>query len=140
MRPDAGPTDAVVARGQGCPRSDAVNAPDADVISACMGAAVELQRSRLLIDALEGENAALNERLDTEKRATAILTELNETRKRETDALATVIAAKNETIAARDAVITTQDKLIDALKKKKPSPFRRIGDILLGAAAAIVLL
>lgn len=105
-----------------------------------MGAAVELQRSRLLIDALEGENAALNERLDTEKRATAILTELNETRKRETDALATVIAAKNETIAARDAVMTTQDKLIDALKKKKPSPFRRIGDILLGAAAAIVLL
>ena len=105
-----------------------------------MGAAVELERSRLLIDALEGENAALKDRLDTEKRTTAILTELNETRKREAEALTAVVVAKNETIAARDAAIATQDKLIDALKKKKPSPFRRIGDILLGAAAAIVLL
>ena len=105
-----------------------------------MGVAVELERSRVLIDALEGENAALKERLDTEKRTTALLTELNETRKTEASALRDAIAARNETIAARDAVVAGQDKLIEALKKKKPNPFRRIGDILLGAAAAIVLL
>ena len=110
-----------------------------DVIDRCAAAVDELKASRALIDALDAENLSLKSRLETEKRTTAILTELNETRKSESDALRKAIDAKNETIAARDAVITTQDKLIDALKTKKPSPWRRLGDILIGAAAIAVL-
>lgn len=110
-----------------------------DVIDRCSAAVDELKASRVLIDTLDAENASLKSRLETEKRTTAILTELNETRKSESEALRKAIDSKNETIAARDAVITTQDKLIDALKTKKPSPWRRLGDILIGAAAIAVL-
>ncbi len=110
-----------------------------DIIAACSAAVDELKASRVLIEALDGENTSLKSRLETEKRTTAILTELNETRKSESDALRKAIDAKNETIAARDTVIATQDKLIDALKTKKPSAWRRLGDILIGAAAIAVL-
>ena len=110
-----------------------------DLIAACAAAIDELKASRTLLDALDAENASLKSRLETEKRTTAILTELNETRKSETDALRKAIEAKTETIAARDTVIATQDKLIDALKTKKPSPWRRLGDILIGAAVIAVL-
>ncbi|MEQ1645105.1 MAG: hypothetical protein ABL959_16770 [Pyrinomonadaceae bacterium] len=113
--------------------------PRSDIISACSAAVDELKASRVLIDALDAENASLKSRLETERRTTAILTELNETRKSESDALRKAIDAKNESVAARDAVIKTQDKLIDALKTKKPSPWRRLGDILIGAAAIAVL-
>lgn len=92
-----------------------------------------------MIDALDAENASLRSRLETEKRATAILAELNETRKSEAEALRKAIDAKNETIAAKDAVITSQDKLIEGLKHKKSSPWRRLGDILIGAAAIAIL-
>ncbi len=109
------------------------------MIDRCSAAVDELKASRVLIYALDAENASIKSRLETEKRTTAILSELNETRKSESDALRKAIDAKNETIAARDAVITTQDKLIDALKTKKPSPWRRLGDILIGAAAIAVL-
>src|SRR5687768_7400686 len=47
-----------------------------DSLGACMAVAVELERSRILISALESENRLLTERLETEKRTTAILTEL----------------------------------------------------------------
>ena len=110
-----------------------------DVLAACAAAVNELKASRTLLDALDAENASLKSRLETEKRTTAILTELNETRKSETEALRKAIEAKTETIAARDTVIATQDKLIDALKTKKPSPWRRLGDILIGAAVIAVL-
>ncbi len=110
-----------------------------EVIASCAAAVEELRASRSLIDALEVENRALTERLATEKAATAILTELNETRRSESVALKNTIAAKNETITAKDAVIASQDKLVEALKKKTPSPWRRLGDILLGAAAIAVL-
>jgi hypothetical protein len=109
------------------------------VIKACAAAVDELKASRALIDALEGENRALNERLETEKRTTAILTELNETRKSESDSLRSVIASKNETIAAQDKVIASQDKLVAQLKTRKRSPLSRIGDILLGAAVFAIL-
>jgi hypothetical protein len=88
---------------------------------------------------LENENAALSARLDTEKKATALLSELNESRKSETASLREALAAKNEAIAAKDAVIAAQEKLIDALKKKKTSPWKRLGDILIGAAVIAVL-
>lgn len=116
----------------GSPRSDALTA-------ACSAVADELLASRVLIDALDTENASLKDRLATEIKLTALLTELNTTRRTENDALRTALAAKNETIAAKDAAMASQDKLIDALKRKKPSPWRRLGDILLGAGAIAVL-
>jgi hypothetical protein len=112
---------------------------NSQLASACAAAADELAASRTLIDALETENAALKERLDTEKRTTALLTELNETRKSETEALRTALAAKNETFTAKDAVIAGQDKLIETLKRKKSSPWKRIGDVLIGIGVAVVL-
>jgi len=113
--------------------------PRSDIVTACAATVDELKASRLLIDALDAENGSLKSRLETEKRTTAIFTELNETRKSETEALRNAIFAKNETIVARDAVIATQDKLIEALKAKKPNPWRRIGDILLGVGVMAVL-
>ena len=104
-----------------------------------MATAVELEKTRVLILSLEQENQALNERLETEKQATALLTELSETRKGENNALKAAVAAKNETIAAKDAVIASQDKLVAALKTKKRSPLSRIGDILIGAAIFAIL-
>lgn len=104
-----------------------------------MAAAVELERTRVLVATLESENNALKDRLDTEKRAAAIFTELNETRKGESEALKAAIMAKNETIAAKDAVIASQDKLIEALKAKKSSPWRRLGDVLIGATVFAIL-
>jgi len=68
-----------------------------------------------------------------------LLTELNETRKSQADALLTAISANHETLAAKDAVITAQDKLIQALKRKKPSPWKRLGDVLLGVGLGMVL-
>lgn len=108
-------------------------------LSACMAAAIELEETRDLVSALENENVALNERLETEKQRSAILTELDETRKSENDALRSAVAAKNETIAAQDKVIASQDKLAAALKGKRRSPLGRIGDILIGAAIFGVL-
>ena len=69
--------------------------------SACNAAADELRASRILIDALETENAALRSRLETEKRANELLTELNETRRAENEALKVTVTSKNETIAAK---------------------------------------
>lgn len=104
-----------------------------------MATAVELEKTRVLVTAIENENRAVKERLETEKRTTVILTELNETRKSESEDLRTAITAKNETITAKDAVIASQDKLIIELKKKKSSPWRRLGDILIGAAIFTIL-
>lgn len=104
-----------------------------------MATAVELSGTRELVTALENENRALTERLETEKKTTAILQELNQTRKNETNALRDALAAKNETILAQDKVIASQDKLVETLKNKKRSPLGRIGDILIGAAVFAVL-
>src|SRR5258706_8303156 len=109
------------------------------LVSSCMATAVELEKTRILVGALESENSTLKTRLETEKRAMAILSELNETRKSEADALKAALAAKNETIAAKDAVIASQDKLVAALKTKKSSPWRRLGDVLIGAAVFAIL-
>lgn len=92
-----------------------------------------------MADALGSENAALKTRLDTEKQTTALLNELNETRKSETESLRSAIAAKNEALAAKDAVIASQDKLIAALNKKKASPWKRLQDVLIGAAIFAIL-
>lgn len=99
----------------------------------------ELAASRVLIDALERENAALKRRLETETAANALLTELNAVRKSETETLRTALAAKNETIAAKDAALAAQEKLIAELRRKKTSVWKRIGDIAIGAVAGAVL-
>ena len=109
------------------------------LVNSCNAVADELRALRILIDALETENAALKERLETQKLATQHLTELNETRRRESEALKETVAAKNETIAAKDSAIAAQDKLIEHLKTKKRSVWSRIGDILIGAAAVAIL-
>ncbi|CAN5485975.1 hypothetical protein BH10ACI3_BH10ACI3_23130 [soil metagenome] len=104
-----------------------------------MAVAVELEKTLVLVNALDAENAALNSRLGSEKQTTALLTELNATRRSEAEALRAAVTAKNETIAAKDGVIASQDKLIEALKSKKTSPWRRLGDILVGAAVIAIL-
>jgi hypothetical protein len=108
------------------------------LINSCAAAVEDLARSRILADALERENALLRERLETEKRTSAVLLELNETRKTEAVSLRETVAAKNETIAAKDGVIAAQDKLIETLKKKKTSPLKRLGDVLLGVGLLAV--
>ncbi|MFN2502147.1 MAG: hypothetical protein ABR530_09060 [Pyrinomonadaceae bacterium] len=130
MDTDAGSSPAAVSR-----RTPA----EPNVIPACMAAADELAKSRVLVTALESEITVARQRLDTEKQTTAILTELNSTRRAEADALRQAVTTKDETIAAKDGVIAAQDKLVDALKKKRPSPWRRIGDILVGVAVAAIL-
>ncbi len=104
-----------------------------------MATAVELQKTQTLVAALESENRQLAARVHSEKNHTAILTELNDARRSEIDALRATIIAKNQTITAKDAVIASQEQLVEALKHKKPSVWRRVGDLLLGAAAIAVL-
>lgn len=104
-----------------------------------MAAANELEKTRVLVGELETENQLLTERLMTEKMATTLLTELNQTRSRETEALRVTIAAKNEVITAKDAVIATQDKLIVTLKRNKSSPWKRLRDVLIGAGTVVLL-
>ncbi len=82
------------------------------IINACAAAVNELAKTRLLIEALERESKLISERLETEKKAAAVLQEVNRTRSSEAEALLSAVAAKNETIAAKDAVIAGQDKLV----------------------------
>ncbi len=109
------------------------------VTATAQNSSEELRLADRLIEVLERENSALKTRLDTERSANSILKELNETRKSETEALRQTVAAKNETIAAKDAVITAQDKLIAGLKTSRPSIWKRLGDIAIGAAAGAIL-
>lgn len=81
----------------------------------------------------------MRERLDTEKRTTHLLGQLNQARTAETDALRTALAARNAETDAKDAVIEKQAEMISLLKQKRTSPWRRIGDVLIGAAAALIL-
>jgi hypothetical protein len=99
----------------------------------------ELAKTRVLVGALERENQVVKEPLETEKRTTVLMKELIHTRQQESDALRATLNAKNEAIAAKDVVIDSQDKLISTLKKNKSSPWRRIGDILIGAAVFAIL-
>ena len=112
---------------------------DTRASSACAAAVSELEASRRLIDLIDRENKLLKDRLETETRTTAVLTELKASRRAESEALKTALAAKTETLAAKEEVIAAQQKLIDSLKTKKSSPWKRLGDILIGVAAGMVL-
>ena len=95
----------------------------------------ELSATRRLVEVLERENGLLRERLVTEERTNSLLSELSESRRAENETLRNALAAKNETINAKDAVIASQDKLITTLQKRKSSPWKRLGDVLIGVAA-----
>lgn len=119
--------------------NSATRAAAENLIDACAATADELVKTRTLVTVLEAENKTLSERLDTESRSSALLKELNETRKSETEALRAAVVAKNETIGAKNAVIGRQDDLVRELKNKKTSPWKRLGDVLLGVAIFAVL-
>jgi hypothetical protein len=113
--------------------------PVQSLINSCAAAVEDLAKTRILAEALERENGLLKERLETEKRTSAVLLELNETRKSESASLRETVAAKNEALVAKDQVISAQDKLIETLKARKSSPLKRLGDVLIGVAVAAVL-
>lgn len=112
---------------------------DAGLREACLSAAADLDATRRLVEALTAENAALAERLDAEKLAFTELSRLADVRGSQAEALKLSAAAAERVIAAKDAEIAARDKLIDSLRKKRASPWRRLGDILIGAAAVAVL-
>jgi hypothetical protein len=93
----------------------------------------------VLTAALESENAALKARLEAWRRETRLLDELNATRKAETAALRTALDAKNETITAKDAVIASQDKLIETLRRKRAPIWKRALDIMIGVGVGAIL-
>jgi hypothetical protein len=109
------------------------------LIDSCSALVEELKAARVLIERLDAANGALRERLETEKRQTELLRELNETRKSEAAALVGALEAKNQTIAAKDAVIGSQEKLIETLKRKKSSPWKRVLDVLAGVGVGVIL-
>lgn len=119
----------------------ATDAPKGDrgIIASCAAAAEELERSRTLVSALESENHALKERLETEKRTSTLLTELNHTRLSETEVLRAALSATRDSAEAKQDVIAAQEKLIDALKRKKTPLWKRLGDVLVGAAVIAIL-
>lgn len=119
--------------------NSAIRAADENLINACAATADELAKTRKFVTVLEAENKMLSERLDTETRSSTLLRELNETRKSEAETLRATVAAKNKSIAAKDAVIGKQDELVRELKNKKTSPWKRLGDVLIGVAIFAVL-
>lgn len=125
--------------GVHAPEGLSLSAQPQGPVKGCNAAVEELKASRRLIGLLEQENSLLKERLETERRSASLLAELNETRRAEGAALRNVVAAKNETIFAKDAVIANQEKVIESLKAKKSSPWKRVGDVLIGMAAGALL-
>jgi len=113
--------------------------PTVKVINACAAAANELTVTRELVKALEREGLGLRQSLDLSKQAEAVLTEINMARQAEVEALRTVIAAKNDAITAKNAALESQNNLIAELKRRKSSVWKRLGDALIGAAAAAIL-
>ena len=82
----------------------------------------------------------LRRSLETANRALRrYLKEAEAVRGSEVDAVRLSYSAATRVIAAKDAEIAARDRLIESLRKKRASPWRRLGDILIGAAAVAVL-
>ena len=109
------------------------------MIHACAAAVDELKATRSLVSVLETENAALKQRLETEQRITALLTALDKSRTRESEALRQTIASQSATIQAKDTALAAQDKLIAELRRKKSSPWKRVMDVLVGVGVGVML-
>ncbi len=107
---------------------------DAAILGACSAAADELSRTRVLVSALESENAAVKARLESEQKIASVVEQIATSRAAESAALRAAVKAKDETIAAKDALVANRNALIETLRKKPRSPLKRIGDILIGAA------
>jgi CRISPR/Cas system-associated endonuclease Cas3-HD len=110
-----------------------------DIISACSAAAEELAAARNLIEALEAEKLALAERLETEKQISKLLNMIAEGEKKRAIALEETIAMQKELSAANKRLIEKQGEEIIRLQKKKSTLLKRLGDFLIGAAAALIL-
>ena len=120
-------------------RNSATRATDESVLNACSSAVQELTASRRLIKLLESEAALLRSRLESEKQANVRLSELNQARMSEAEALRSAVAAERDSIVAKNDVIDAQRKLLDELKAKKRSVWSRIGDVAIGIAAGALL-
>lgn len=99
----------------------------------------ELELQDKVITAQDKLITALNDRLSTEKEKSALALELAEARKREAEAQRIAAGSAVEAIAAKDKIIANKDEQIEILKKKKPSILKRIGDVMLGVAAASLI-
>ena len=103
-------------------------------VNACAAAAVSSKSTRLIVDAsvkpgLRHEfDGRGNEGLPPTQRHPQVPRPLLSNRPR-----------KNEALAAKDAVIAGQDKLVNELRRRKTSPWKRLGDVLIGVAAAAIL-
>lgn len=107
--------------------------------AACSQAADELSAVRAFAASLESQARELRTALAAERELNALLTELAATQKAQTKALTATIDAKNEALDAKGRTIAAQEELIGNLKQKRSSIWRRVGDVLLGAGAAIIL-
>ena len=131
--------DATNAQPAPAPLRRSITPKGETLTAACNAAADELKATRTLVSGLESENAALKQRLETEQRITALLTELDQTRTREAEALRSTIASQSATIQAKDSVLAAQDKLITELRRKKSSPWKRVMDVLIGVGVGAML-
>jgi len=109
------------------------------IVGACAAAANELAETRRLVEVLEAENRLLRERLAVSKRLEDGLSALNETRDKEAATLRKAIEAGERAIREKDAAIEKQEEMIAELKRRKNSPWKKVGYILVGIAAASIL-
>lgn len=85
------------------------------------------------------ENRLLRDRLAVSKRLEDGLSALNETRDKEAETLRRAIAAKDRIILEKNTAIVKQEEIIAELKRRKDSPWKKVGYILVGIAAASIL-
>lgn len=85
------------------------------------------------------ENRLLRERLAVSKRLEDGLSALNETRDKEAETLRRAIEAKDRIILEKNTAIVKQEEIIAELKRRKDSPWKKVGYILVGIAAASIL-
>ena len=109
-----------------------------DLRAACMATAIELEATRQFVKELDAEREALQRRLITESDADLVEGELIKAQKAEIDSLRLALDAKDRSLKAKDTLIAEQDKLIGSLERKRSTPLKRLRDILIGAAAALI--
>jgi hypothetical protein len=99
----------------------------------------ELELQDRLIAAQDEQLRLTNERLETEKKTSAIALDLADSRKREAEALRAAVVAAKDAIAAKDSIIANKDKEIEILKKKKPSFLTIVKTVAVGIGIGMIL-